>query len=124
MKPTCATGFLDCGLSPTVFFLARLFLESPPDEVTQVVRDALLGLDLCSGEHGAIPKTAPFESPSRRARQPSTTFNPIASVMARNTNAVESSVQEQMATLNGVLYVWSLDLRIPRFLLSCPTFVQ
>ncbi len=36
MKPTCATGFLDCGVSPTGFVLARLFPEIPSDEVDSV----------------------------------------------------------------------------------------
>ncbi|MCP3662565.1 MAG: hypothetical protein GY696_08740, partial [Gammaproteobacteria bacterium] len=106
MEPTCSTGILDyCVVSPTGFVVARLFFESPPDEVTQVVSDPLLGLDLRSDGHGAIPKTAPVESPFRQSRQPNCPFNTIASVPARNTNAAESSVQEQRATLNSVFVV-------------------
>ncbi len=36
MKATCSIGFLDCGVSPTGFVLARMFLEIPSDEVNSV----------------------------------------------------------------------------------------
>ncbi|MCP3663318.1 MAG: hypothetical protein GY696_12625, partial [Gammaproteobacteria bacterium] len=68
----------------------------------QFLENPLPSRDLRSSGHGARPKqTAPFESRVGQSRQAGTVFKRIASVPTRDTNAVLTSVEEQIATLNN-----------------------